>query len=77
MMRRTKGRELPGTFKSMIATDLFLKQCRPWGRSCVSMCKASGTLQRASSTLLRHGLPAHQQPEHSSRSSRASNEQNP
>jgi len=30
LMRRTKGRELPGTFNPMIVADLFLKQSTPW-----------------------------------------------
>ncbi|KAK3338931.1 P-loop containing nucleoside triphosphate hydrolase protein [Neurospora tetraspora] len=31
LLRRTKGRELPGTFNPMIVSDLFLEQARPWG----------------------------------------------
>ncbi|KAK3903389.1 interferon-induced GTP-binding protein Mx [Staphylotrichum tortipilum] len=30
LMRRTRGRELPGTFSPMVVADLFLEQCRPW-----------------------------------------------
>jgi hypothetical protein len=30
LVRRTKGRELPGTFNPMIVTDLFLEQSSPW-----------------------------------------------
>jgi GTPase SAR1 family protein len=30
LMRRTRGRELPGTFNPMIVADLFAEQCRPW-----------------------------------------------
>ncbi|KAH8656617.1 P-loop containing nucleoside triphosphate hydrolase protein [Tricladium varicosporioides] len=30
LMRRTKGRELPGTFNPMIVADLFLEQSSPW-----------------------------------------------
>ncbi|KAH9865889.1 hypothetical protein J1614_009476 [Plenodomus biglobosus] len=30
LMKRTRGRELPGTFNPMIITDLFLEQSRPW-----------------------------------------------
>ena len=30
LMRRTKGRELPGTFNPMIVADLFLDQSTPW-----------------------------------------------
>lgn len=30
LMRRTKGRELPGTFNPMIVADLFLDQSSPW-----------------------------------------------
>lgn len=29
-MRRTKGRELPGTFNLMIVSDFFLEQSSPW-----------------------------------------------
>ncbi len=29
-MKRTRGRELPGTFNPMVVADLFLDQCRPW-----------------------------------------------
>jgi GTP-binding protein EngB required for normal cell division len=30
LMKRTRGRELPGTFNSMIVTDLFVEQSQPW-----------------------------------------------
>ena len=30
VMRRTRGRELPGTFNPMIVADLFLEQSDPW-----------------------------------------------
>ncbi|RDH26526.1 hypothetical protein BDQ94DRAFT_177479 [Aspergillus welwitschiae] len=30
LMKRTRGRELPGTFNPMIVSDLFQEQCRPW-----------------------------------------------
>lgn len=30
LMRRTRGRELPGTFNPMIVADLFLEQSIPW-----------------------------------------------
>ncbi|GAW17592.1 hypothetical protein ANO14919_070510 [Xylariales sp. No.14919] len=30
LMRRTRGRELPGRFNSLIVTDLFVKQSQPW-----------------------------------------------
>ncbi|KAI2866543.1 hypothetical protein CBS63078_10775 [Aspergillus niger] len=30
LMKRTRGRELPGTFNPMIVGELFLEQCRPW-----------------------------------------------
>jgi GTPase SAR1 family protein len=30
LIRRTRGRELPGTFNPLIVTDLFLEQSRPW-----------------------------------------------
>ncbi|KAI0509701.1 P-loop containing nucleoside triphosphate hydrolase protein [Xylaria bambusicola] len=30
LMRRTRGRELPGQFNSFVVADLFLKQSRPW-----------------------------------------------
>lgn len=30
LMRRSKGRELPGTFNPIIVQDLFQEQCRPW-----------------------------------------------
>ncbi|KAK0641877.1 P-loop containing nucleoside triphosphate hydrolase protein [Cercophora newfieldiana] len=30
LMRRTRGRELPGTFNPMIVADLFLEQSQPW-----------------------------------------------
>lgn len=36
LMRRTRGRELPGQFNSFIAGDLFLKQSRPWKNIVVS-----------------------------------------
>ena len=31
LMKRTKSRELPGTFNPMIVSDLFLEQSAPWG----------------------------------------------
>lgn len=30
LMRRTRGRELPGTVNPLIVTELFREQCRPW-----------------------------------------------
>ncbi|KAL4778452.1 P-loop containing nucleoside triphosphate hydrolase protein [Aspergillus varians] len=30
MLKKIRGRELPGTFNPMIVRDLFLEQCRPW-----------------------------------------------
>ncbi|KAJ8131769.1 hypothetical protein O1611_g1857 [Lasiodiplodia mahajangana] len=30
LMRRTRGRELPGRFNSLIVIDLFLEQSKPW-----------------------------------------------
>ncbi|KAL4861089.1 hypothetical protein BDV12DRAFT_208372 [Aspergillus spectabilis] len=30
LLKRTRGRELPGTFNPMIVRDLFLEQCNPW-----------------------------------------------
>ncbi|KAI9039398.1 P-loop containing nucleoside triphosphate hydrolase protein [Aspergillus affinis] len=30
LLRKTRGRELPGTFNPMIVRDLFLEQCGPW-----------------------------------------------
>lgn len=30
IMRRSKGRELPGTYNPLIVTYLFQEQCRPW-----------------------------------------------
>ena len=30
LLRRTRGRELPGTFNAMIVKDLFSEQCQPW-----------------------------------------------
>jgi hypothetical protein len=30
LLKRTRGRELPGTFNPMIVRDLFLEQCLPW-----------------------------------------------
>lgn len=30
LMRKTRGRELPGTFNPMIVVDLFYEQSRPW-----------------------------------------------
>lgn len=32
LIKRTRGRELPGTFNPMIVRDLFLEQCSPWER---------------------------------------------
>ncbi|KAI0186255.1 putative dynamin family GTPase [Xylaria flabelliformis] len=36
MMRRTRGRELPGRFDSPIITDLFLEQSKPWRKIVLS-----------------------------------------
>ncbi|KAI8948961.1 dynamin family protein [Xylaria longipes] len=44
IMRRTRGRELPGRFNSLIITDLFLEQSKPWRTivtSHVDQCWAS------------------------------------
>ncbi|PLB48781.1 dynamin family protein [Aspergillus steynii IBT 23096] len=30
LLRKTRGRELPGTFNPIIVRDLFLEQCGPW-----------------------------------------------
>jgi hypothetical protein len=30
LLKKTRGRELPGTFNPMIVRDLFLEQCSPW-----------------------------------------------
>jgi hypothetical protein len=30
LLRRTRGRELPGTFNPMVVADLFLEQSNPW-----------------------------------------------
>ncbi|KAF9882884.1 hypothetical protein FE257_004921 [Aspergillus nanangensis] len=30
LLKRTRGRELPGTFNPMMVRDLFLEQCSPW-----------------------------------------------
>ncbi|KAJ9257405.1 hypothetical protein DTO207G8_2159 [Paecilomyces variotii] len=32
LMRRSRGRELPGTFNPLIVGELFSDQCRPWKR---------------------------------------------
>ncbi|KAH1970014.1 hypothetical protein KXW53_002200 [Aspergillus fumigatus] len=32
LLRRTRGKELPGTFNSMIINDLFIEQSKPWER---------------------------------------------
>lgn len=32
LMHRTKSRELPGNFNSMVVADIFLEQSTPWGR---------------------------------------------
>ncbi|KAI1273005.1 P-loop containing nucleoside triphosphate hydrolase protein [Xylaria sp. FL0933] len=39
LMRRTKGRELPGTFNPLIISDLFQKQCAPWRNILDSCCQ--------------------------------------
>ncbi|KAI1355933.1 P-loop containing nucleoside triphosphate hydrolase protein [Xylaria sp. FL0043] len=39
LMRRTKGRELPGTFNPLIIGDLFQKQCAPWRNILDSYCQ--------------------------------------
>jgi hypothetical protein len=32
LLKKTRGRELPGTFNPMIVRELFLEQCSPWER---------------------------------------------
>lgn len=36
LLKRTRGRELPGTFNPMIVRDLFLEQCSPWEQLTLS-----------------------------------------
>ncbi|KAI0204468.1 dynamin family protein [Astrocystis sublimbata] len=36
IMRRSRGRELPGRFNSSIITDLFLEQSKPWKKIVIS-----------------------------------------
>ncbi|GAP92225.1 putative dynamin family protein [Rosellinia necatrix] len=36
LMRRTRGRELPGRFNSLIVLDLFLEQSEPWKKIVIS-----------------------------------------
>lgn len=31
LLKKTRGRELPGTYNPMIVKDLFQEQCAPWG----------------------------------------------
>ncbi|KAJ5471962.1 hypothetical protein N7539_008531 [Penicillium diatomitis] len=40
LLRRTRGRELPGTFNPMIVRDLFLEQCSPWEQ--LTCCHTDG-----------------------------------
>lgn len=39
LMRKTRGRELPGTFNPMIIGDLFFEQSRPWKSLCDRYCE--------------------------------------
>ena len=38
LMRKTRGRELPGTFNPMIVGDLFFEQSKPWKPLCDRYC---------------------------------------
>jgi GTPase SAR1 family protein len=51
LMKRTRGRELPGTFNPMIISDLFLEQSQPWE----ALAEAHITqVARAVRTFLKH-----------------------
>ena len=39
LMRKTRGRELPGTFNPMIIGDLFFEQSKPWKPLCDRFCR--------------------------------------
>ena len=39
LMRKTRGRELPGTFNPMIIGDLFFEQSKPWKVLCDRYCR--------------------------------------
>jgi hypothetical protein len=46
LLRRTRGRELPGTFNPMIVRDLFLEQCSPWEQLTPSHTDGMWTVTR-------------------------------
>lgn len=51
LMKRTQGRELPGTYNPMIVADLFYEQSQPWG----AIVKAHiNEAWRAASLFIRH-----------------------
>ncbi|KEF55147.1 uncharacterized protein A1O9_08801 [Exophiala aquamarina CBS 119918] len=56
-MRRSRGRELPGTFNPLIVGDLFYLQSRPW-ESITRVCidQLLGDVQRAILPMLRYVL---------------------
>ena len=54
LKKRTRGRELPGTFNPMIVSDLFFEQSQPWERLTKSHIEK---VAQAVKTFLRHLVP--------------------
>lgn len=53
LMRKTRGRELPGTFNPMIIGDMFFEQSRPWKVLCDEYCR---DVLKAIKTSLEHTI---------------------
>ena len=52
-MRRSRGRELPGTFNPLIVGDLFFKQSQPWQGI---LEESYDTISNAIQASLRHAI---------------------
>lgn len=53
LIRKTRGRELPGTFNPMVIGDFFFEQSQPWKSSCDLYCQV---VHDAIHTSLKHTI---------------------
>jgi len=55
LMRRNRGRELPGTWNPMIIVELFRDQCQPW-KNIIGLCIAEiiRAVRQVTSSILEH-----------------------
>lgn len=55
LMRKNRGRELPGTYNPMIVAELFSKQCKPWQQMVRRLLEqASNSVSTTVEAVLRH-----------------------